>query len=333
MYDYNVADQLFSLMRIDEETYRAASFLDHRINKFQCPVVHYELRHLAGVFPRLNENRKPLRFIFHVGHCGSTLLSRALAASQKVLPFREPVTLRSLSADQRDLGTPLSMLPEENWSWLLTTVLDTLARSFRADQVNVIKATSSANNLILPILEEHEAHRAVLLYIPLESYLATMLADSASGGDLKGQARKRMLDWLKIDTDTDLAIHALDNPRLAALSWLTSMNYMLAAMRQHTERLLMVDFEEFLADPPGHLDRIAAFLGLREESRSIVEGYAGIAGRYSKNPDAPFGAGERSRKLNLSREKRAGDIKEGIMWAESRVRRISGLEDCARYFS
>lgn len=332
LFDYDLENQLFTLMRIEEEVYRATSFLDHRLTQYQCPVVNYELRNLAGMFPRMREKRRPLRFIFHIGHCGSTLLSRALAVTRRVLPFREPMTLRSLSADQRELKTPFSLLAEKDWHWLLTTMLDTLARSFRSDQVNVVKATSTGNNLIGPILDEHPDHRAVLMYIPLESYLATMLANSGSGGDLKGQARTRMRDWLNITGETDLAIHKLGNARLAALSWLTSMNYILEALAREPDRLLMLDFEAFLEDPEEHLTSAAAFLGLDHECAEIVEGYDKVSGSYSKKPDAPFGRDQRAQHLNRARQEKADEIASTIDWAGSMVEPVPHLEHLARYF-
>ena len=87
---------------------------------------------------------------------------------------------------------------------MLVTLLDSMSRRFRADQVNIIKATSTSNNLIQPVLNEHAGHKAVLLYLPLESYLAAMLGKQRQASDLWMQGRKRMLDWMGIDGTANL---------------------------------------------------------------------------------------------------------------------------------
>ncbi|MDX1556956.1 MAG: hypothetical protein R3212_13070, partial [Xanthomonadales bacterium] len=106
LHDYDLGQKTFTLLRIEEALYREASFLDSRIQQYDCPAVRYELQHMAEMFPRLGADRGPMGFIFHVGHCGSTLLSRALGVSDRFLPFREPLTLRHLSAEHRELDSP-----------------------------------------------------------------------------------------------------------------------------------------------------------------------------------------------------------------------------------
>lgn len=319
LYDYDLNQQTFALMRIEEELYRAASFLDGRIREHDCPTVAYELKHLAQMFPRLGDDRGPMGFIFHVGHCGSTLLSRALAASRRALPFREPKTLRTLSAHQRELDTPLSFMARDHWAWLLTTIIDSLARRFDPDQVNVVKATSTGNNLIDPILDEGENHTAILLYVTLETYLATMLGKGRQGGDLWTQASTRMKDWIDLAGEPGFSLYQLDPPQLAALSWLTSMNHMLNARERFGERVKMLDFDALLAQPETHLAEAATFFGLESEADSIVRGFAEVSSAYSKRPEKRYTPGTRAQLLNLTRSEHGGEIRAGLDWTASKI--------------
>lgn len=333
MFDYDLSTQTFMLMRIEEDQYRTASFLDQRIAQLRCPIVRYELQHMARMFPLLGENRGPMRFIFHVGHCGSTLLSRALGLSDRVLPFREPMTLRTLSADERELDTPMSFMARPEWEWLLTTILDSLARRFRPGQVNVIKATSTGNNLIGPIMGEDEAHRALLLYVPLETYLASMLGKRQEGGDLWGQARTRMKDWMGIEQEPGFCLHEMKAPHFAVLSWMTSMNHMLSARKQYGERIAILDFEDLVRNPDAHLSQAAAFLGIPDEAETIVSRYPEVSSAYSKQPDMPYTADMRAERLRHTREHFAEDIETGMEWAQKLIRRTPSVSHCGEFLT
>lgn len=331
LYDYDLSHQTFTLMRIEEELYRETSFLDARVLEYARPTLRYELRHLAQMFPRLGDKRGPMGFIFHVGHCGSTLLSRALAVSPRVLPFREPMTLRTLSADHRELDTPMSFMARPDWEWLLTTVLDSLARRFRPDQVNIVKATSTGNNLIAPVLEESPNHRALLLHVPLEVYLATMLGKRKEGGDLWIQARTRMRDWMGIEAEPSFSLHELQAPHFAVLSWMTSMNYMIAARDRYGERARMLGFEPLIAEPDRHLPEAASFYGLAEEAESMKERFSEVSSGYSKRPDKQYTPAVRAQLLERARAKHAEDIRTGLEWARSLIGKKRSLEPLAEF--
>lgn len=331
LFNYDLSAQTLTLMRIEERLYREASFLDHRIGSYNCPSVAYELRHMAEIFPRLGEQRGQMGFIFHIGHCGSTLLSRAMSAGERVLPLREPQTLRNLSADQRELDTPLSFLGASDWNWLLSTVIDTLARRFRGDQFNIVKATSTGNNLIAPILEEDPRHKALLLYVPLESYLATMLGKKARGGDLWGQGKTRMQDWLKLETGAQFALHELDEPRLAVLSWMTSMHYMLSARASYPDRTQLVSFEDLIEAPDTGLPQAAEFFGLADQSETIVARFPEISSSYSKLPGQPFTPQTREDRLNRTRTSHPEQIRAGLEWFESLAAVTPALEACREF--
>ncbi len=328
LFDYDLNNQTITLMRIEERIYRETSFLDQRVSSHNCPMVLYEMRHMAQIFPRLGQSRGPLGFIFHIGHCGSTLLSRALSTSEQVLPFREPMSLRTLSADRHRLKTPLSFLTAGQWNDLMSTILDSLSRRFPGGAMNIVKATSTSNNLIAPVLDEDDRHRAILLYLPLENYLATMLGKPREGSDLWGQARKRMRDWMRIKGAPGLELSEMQAPQLAALSWLTSLHLMLEARDFFGERVLMMNFEDLISMPEDKLSEVSSFFGLGELADQIVEKFPLVSSGYSKQPNARYTPETRQQILQQTREQQSDGINEAIDWANALVSQTPALEGC-----
>jgi hypothetical protein len=110
------------LVQLSESAYQTASFLDDRILTSDVKGSWVGLRNLLEAAQSIGE-RKPLHFIFHTGHVGSTLLSRLLDESGCVLSLREPLPLRTL-ADARDvLGLPESLLSAPDFDALEQALL------------------------------------------------------------------------------------------------------------------------------------------------------------------------------------------------------------------
>src|SRR3546814_2757077 len=77
---------------LGEADYRAASFLDQRLLTDR---VGREWR-AWNALPDLGAAAPRPDFIFHIGHVGSTLVSRLLAEVGDALPLREPMLLREI---------------------------------------------------------------------------------------------------------------------------------------------------------------------------------------------------------------------------------------------
>ena len=324
LYDFNHALQQATLLQLGESDYRAASFLDQRVEalaKQRRELPLHDLQDALGVEAR------PARCIFHLGHCGSTLLSRALAASPNVLPLREPLTLRRLAA-------------EPAARHLLPLVLSAHTRVFHPAQVAMIKASSVCNQLIEPVLRHHPDSRAILLYVPLETYLAGMLGKFTSPVDLSAQAKSKLADWQAIPGTAPLFVEDLDTTQLAVLAWLTSMYFLLAAVDTFPRQALLLDFEMLLADAEASLVHCASFMGLglelQRETAVILAAWPEISTSYSKQPDLPYSAFNRRKTLQRGRSTRRDDIKRGMNWAKALVSATSkpaGSQSLELFFS
>src|SRR4051812_36091370 len=83
------------LVAMDRDSYRAASFLDDRL--IQQPVDAQILPWPTVEAAVAGDLRQDARWIFHVGHVGSTLVSRLLGEVDGVLSVREPRLLRDIA--------------------------------------------------------------------------------------------------------------------------------------------------------------------------------------------------------------------------------------------
>jgi len=178
------------LVQLNESAYRAASFLDDRILTPGLKGAWTSLESVLGA-AGAGAASKPLHFIFHTGHVGSTLLSRLLDESGCVLSLREPLPLRTL-ADARDvLGSQESLLSPTDYERLERALLQLWSRGYGGTHSVILKATSSACRIATPLLERLPSARAVYLNLGAEPYLATLLAGKNSGIDLRGHGPVR----------------------------------------------------------------------------------------------------------------------------------------------
>src|SRR3569832_1671214 len=91
-------------IRMEAQDYRHASFLDERLLTPTTRGQWVPFAEVARAMLAATASR-PLHFIFHSGHVGSTLLSRLLDETGRVLSLREPLALRTV-AEAYDAGRP-----------------------------------------------------------------------------------------------------------------------------------------------------------------------------------------------------------------------------------
>lgn len=334
LFDFDPESRIAKLLHLTEAGYRAASFLDERIAPPGGVIRDVPW---GDFLTALGGNPRPPRsphLIFHLGHCGSTLLSRALAVTPAVLPLREPLTLRRLAAAPLPKETPgqVPKLPAN----FLSLALAAHARVFEPGQRAMIKATSTCNALAIPILEARPNSRALLMYVPLETYLAGLLGKAQPAADLRGHAAARLADWNSMQGAPTIDIKrtnevGLGEAGLAVLAWLSGMRHLLAAARAFPKQCLLLEFESFLDDPESGLRRAVTFFGLEAQTEAIIAGWPEISLGYSKQPDEPYSAFNRRRTLARGRTQRGTEIEAGMKSARRLVTEVPDLNACARY--
>lgn len=328
LQDLDLVNQRALLVRISEADYRSASFLDHRVLKPNTLggwfLISRLLRETAE-FPL----SQPLHAIFHVSHCGSTLLSRLLAELQGSLPVREPLPLIALSLARRDLPLPTARLDQADWDALFDMNLRALSRSYRPGQGVLLKTTSVCANLLPLFLERSPASRALTLHTDLETWLATMLRP-----DVRDNGRAYAPAWLtdfNALTDRGLRLTDMTEAERFALNWLAGMLQFERARQAMPGRVLSLDFEEFLAGPAASLRRTAGFLGYgTARVDELCDGP--LMKTYAKAPKQAFDGAKRGRELAEARTQFGPEISEGLAFAEKLAGELPALAPLVTHF-
>jgi hypothetical protein len=321
------------LALVSEPVYREAGFLDQRLNldgKLQA--IWAPLDRLLADHHAAPSAPSPARFIFHVGHCGSTLLSRLLAENPQLLPLREPLSLRTLAEHERMLHAPGALGDGSESQALMGLLLRLLTRAYQGDQRVLIKPSSNCNNLIGPLLASHAGHKATFLYLNLRSYLASVLRPQSRGA-LHAFSKERSFDLHHLMPHAGIEPEGLSPARLGAANWATSMAYLIHAQedRQLSARIRLVEFESFLRNPTDSLTDLFLFLD-HPVKRGMVESIlqSGLMDRYAKDPRIGYTPELRAADLELSLQVHRNDIDDAQTWIVdllAREPRLAVLKD------
>jgi hypothetical protein len=308
------------LVELGREAYRSASFLDDRILRpgtkaAWCPLARVERAAIRA------DIRRPVHWIFHTGHVGSTLVSRLLDEIPGVLGLREPHPLRTLAEARDSLGRVDSLLSEAGYRSLQARLLALWSRGYDDTQAVIVKAPSVTARVGASLLVEDERMRAIYLNIGPEPYLATLLASQGSGVDLRayGQERMRRLE-VRIPAGLE-PLHALSPGECVAMSWLAESCTRLDLERRFGARMLAMSFDRFLGDVAGGMSRIAAHFGLAVGPRYASDAARSpLLGRYSKALEHEYSPALRAQILADSRERNREELRKGMRWLESLAR-------------
>jgi hypothetical protein len=308
------------VIEVDAGLYRSASFLDDRILG-PGTVGSWVPLGVAAEAARRVGNARPLHFVFHTGHVGSTLVSRLLDETGSVLSLREPLPLRTLADAHDALGRSDSLLADAEFRLALAAFLRFWSRGYAKESGVIVKATSSAGRLAVPILAESKASRAIYMNLRPEPYLATLLAGQNSPIDLRGHGPER-IRRLEARLGARLTpLHALSIGELAAMSWLAETWAQRDALAQCADRVIAVDFDAFLANVTESMRSILEHLRLPADSRYLSQvGRSEVLTRYSKAPEYTYTPDVRAGVLRDSRRDNREEIRKGMAWLEQRAK-------------
>jgi hypothetical protein len=289
---------------LDEAAYRAASFLDQRL-LHAAPGPAQVLLAAALTHSAAAQLTPRLHYVFHIGHVGSTLLSRLIGARESFFSLREPALLRALAAG----GDAALPLPD---------VLALLSRTWRPAQRAVVKVTSFVSELAQPLLASGDAPRAIFMYATPLAYLRTIFAGPNSRQESRTLAPQRLRRLLRRLAAGDFAAQPRSEGEQVAMSWLTEMTCLHQAARQHAAQILWLDFDRFLASPQECLQRVFQSLGAAAPPAEVAALLAGpIMRSYSKAPEHAYDAQLRREVLQAADLENAVEIRRGLAWLGS----------------
>jgi hypothetical protein len=297
-------------VRLDARQRAEAAFLDERALPSAPEGYWLPLDAWLATAPSAATMPPRLDWIFHIGHCGSTLLSRLLQAWPEVAPLREPLPLRALAAlDAGDAQRMRMMLQRLAQDW---------ARPPPPATRTVIKATSSCNALAGDALRLHADSRALWLDMALEPWLAPILNSTGSVGDVLAAAPERARLLAGGDEGIVEELSDLPPQRQCAMSWLAERVRYARLHAALSYRCLHVDFDALLARPEATLSAIATHLGL-DHARIADALSSPWWRRYSKAGEHAYAADDRAADLRLAHERFGDAIRDARAWLDDFV--------------
>lgn len=286
------------------DDYRQASFLDgralahRRVDGWTLSLDALEAAFADAPTPRL-------QWLFHIGHCGSTLCSRLLDLVPGALGLREPLPLLTLSMAPAAPAVP-------RWRAVAAAAL---ARGFADTDTVIVKPTSTVAVDASHWLASSTGN-ACLLWIDLNSWLAAMLRD-----DTLRQATLAAADSVDPTSHHGATSPTTDGERLAAL-WLARQRRWLLLSNSPAlgSRLIDVDFDTVLDDPVRVISWLAEHFGLDAppdlDARIAASGLLDV---YAKDPRQAFDGASRQRELQAARRQFGAEIDAGVRWARGEI--------------
>ena len=255
------------MVEMDRDAYRAASFLDDRM------MTEARTAHLVqwGVVAEAADRgrRTDARWIFHIGHVGSTLISRMLGELPRVLCVREPRSLRDASFFAPQVRKPyVDALPK------------LMSRTFAPDETACVKATSFVSELAAELVSAGE--RALFVTASPRNYVASILAGENSVKELHALTDYRAQRMAGRVNGMDEV--TVSDAHRAAAAWACEMTSLEAAAEAMPDgAIAWIDFDALLGDPLAGLSSIAYYFGFTASEADLTTIISGpLLRRYSK---------------------------------------------------
>ena len=285
------------LISMDHAAYRAASFLDDRVLQHPHEARILSWLQIAAAIP--DDARSDARWIFHIGHVGSTLISRLLGELPGVLSVREPRILRDVV-----------VRPAEARAGFAPTLRRLFSRTFHLGETALVKATSFVSEMAAELIPP--GGRGLFVHASPRAYVAGILAGDNSRAELRHLEqfrRARVASRI-----AGLTEPAASEAHLAAQAWACEMTGLEAAAEaMPNRRLLWVDFDRMLADMAAGLAEAAGFFGFAMEPQQATALATGpLMGRYSKALEYDYSADLRRELLDEADRRHRADIDSAL---------------------
>lgn len=298
LFPWSMSDdgRLVQLTALSEADYRSASFLDARMHRIDPRFATVEWSELKSASARLKPN---CNFIFHISHCGSTLISRLIGSHPMVHSLREPIILRMIQRNYfEDRLQPLFGL----WS-----------RKFYANQQVVVKATSYVNAIGDLLLDVVPDSKALLVFISPDDFIPLMLDGAMS--DIHNHAASRFERLQAQGYLLAEQLSRLSAGELVAMSWWCEMHALSCLATKYQARTMWVDFDKFLSDQAEHFRSMTEHFAIAASEYDRIE-LDRLTQRYSKKLEVKYTPAFRRELIMESRRKFAEEVDRGLCWLE-----------------
>ena len=299
------------LIAMSPADYQSEAFLDDRMLERSRTAVLAPWETVAEAAARAGP--ADARWIFHIGHVGSTLVSRLLGELAGVLGVREPRSLRDIATVPSDMRAPFA-----------DALTRLMSRSFAEGDLACVKATSFVSEIAPELVPAGE--RALLLTASPRNYVASILAGENSVKELQALTdfrQRRMAS--RVD---DLDDQAASDAHRAAAAWACEATSLEAAAQAMPDgSILFVDFDSLLADLLPALSRIADHFGFAADEAQWASVISGpILRRYSKAMEYDYSPALRRELIAEAAAANAADIDSALAMLDRAAKRSPLLE-------
>lgn len=303
------------LVEKSEADYRDASFLDDRALRQDVPrhVVEWQALQAATAPPV----RADAHYIFHLGHVGSTLISRLLGELPGLLALREPLLLRTFAEMLEQRGAAETFWDPRSIPARIATLNALLSRSFRPDQRALVKATSFTSEIAPDIIAA--GARTLLLYTRPERYIAGILAGENSRQEIALGAPGRLRRLHRRIGGPRWNLWEMGEGEIVAMSWACEMTSLArAAASLPAGAVKWLDFDAFLRAPAATLRDLAGFFGqpLDAAGADALARHP-LMGRYSKAVEYEYSPALREEVLAQARREHGDALARAAAWLDA----------------
>lgn len=302
-YLFAVRDGQAQFVPMSRAAYARSLFLDRRIEAEPGQPMLVPVADLAVEAPVTG-----IGWIFHIAHCGSTLLARALDRPGDTLVLREPVPLRELGVEAAHGAAP-------DWPQRLRLTGAMLARRYPGEERVIVKANVPVNLIVDELMAFDPAAPAIFLYYALDDYLVAILRSPVHRG------------WVERVTENlegGLArwcgsVAGLSVAERAAALWLAQMRIYADALGRFANARSL-DAEQLFNAPDRAIAGAYAHFGVPIDSAALEALVAGpLFTRYSKGPHIAFDNAERLARQAEVRAALAEELRAARALVEARL--------------
>lgn len=315
-----------AVVALSDDQIRNAAFLDGRALTPQTQGCMTSWNDVAAAAAHLPQTMPMM--IFHVGHCGSTLISKLIEAAGGPRGMREPLPLRVFAAMEANLSEGLSVWSRDD----LHSRMALFLRSCAKNPATAVKATSICNNLIAPALTAG-AGPMLFVYVSAETYVTAMLGGENAHFDIYGSLEFRLRRLRKLCEDNIGNLTDFSLGEMAAICWACETATAAQAIRDANGAVLTMDFDRFLKTPAETLSTILAHFGAPQDEAKIQAALSGpLMRQYSKAPEHQFSPDFRAQLLAQYRREQGEEIDKGLAWLENQAGRYPAIAEACRRF-
>jgi len=306
---YDPGHDAVHMLPVPRAEHRKAIFLtDEYLPKGLEPLV---LRRTDAV--RAGPPGAPLHFLFHSAYCCSTLLARAFDRPGWAMGLKEPVILNDIIGWRRRGGKGPDMAS------VLNDTLTLLSRPFAPGEAVIVKPSTAVNGLAPAMMALRPDARAILLYAPLPTYLASIAKKGLDGRLWVRTLLTGMLDDGLIDLGFSTRDHlGQSDLQVAAVGWLAHQKLFAQIVERFgAARVRTLDSVTLMADPHAALSAMATLFGLPPDAAVIDAIAKGPAFATHSKSGTAFDAGNRAAEHRDAAAIHGDEIEKVARWAEA----------------